>query len=388
MSGSSSLRLNGAPTNTMQIRVEGQQANNNRLISRSDQLQPSVEALQEMSVQTSNFAPEYGQIAGGLFNLVAKSGTNQFHGSLFEYLVNEDLGAGLPFTDSGNGHLLRPPNRRNDFGGSLGGRVWIPKLYDGRNKTFFYLAFEAFYQKQTTAGILQTVPTVAMRGGDFSGALTGKVLGTDPLGRSIPENTIYDPRTNQTVGGQIVRDPFPGNIVPPSRLDQVALKVQSFIPLPTRPGILNNWDQSFVADTTEYIPSVKIDQNFSKGKLTFFYSRYRGPHYNGSDGLPIPLTKLRYVNTLSWTTRVNYDQPITPTLLIHAGVGFVRHPNPDESIPEIQNYDALGQLGLKGALFGKGVPSLNNLPSATGGGFRWLSAPTAGRSGSTSRPPC
>jgi hypothetical protein len=134
MSGSSSLRLNGASTNTMQIRVEGQQANNNRLISRSDQLQPSVEALQEMSVQTSNFAPEYGQIAGGLFNLVAKSGTNQFHGSLFEYLVNEDLGAGLPFTDSGNGHLLRPPNRRNDFGGSLGGRVWIPKLYDGRNK--------------------------------------------------------------------------------------------------------------------------------------------------------------------------------------------------------------------------------------------------------------
>src|SRR5437764_7268746 len=144
------LRLNGSVPNTFQVRVEGQEANNNRLMIRQDQLQPSVEALQEVSVQTSNFSAEYGQVSGGMFNLTTKSGTNQFHGSLFEYFVNEDLGAGIPFTDSGHGHLLRPPNRRNDFGGSFGGPVWIPKLYNARNKTFFFFADDALYQRQVS----------------------------------------------------------------------------------------------------------------------------------------------------------------------------------------------------------------------------------------------
>jgi len=110
----STIKLNGAPPDTDSIRVEGQDANNTRLMSRQDQLQPSVEALEEVSVQTSNFAPEYGQVSGGMFNLVARSGTNQFHGSAFEYFVNEDLAAGIPFTNSGHGHLLRPKNRRHD----------------------------------------------------------------------------------------------------------------------------------------------------------------------------------------------------------------------------------------------------------------------------------
>lgn len=381
------LRLNGSVPNSFQVRVEGQEANNNRLMIRQDQLQPSVEALQEVSVQASNFSAEYGQVAGGMFNLTTKSGTNQFHGSLFEYFVNEDLGAGIPFTDSGHGHLLRPPNRRNDFGGSIGGPVWIPKLYNGRNRTFFFFTLEEFHQRQVTAGLLQTVPTAAMRNGDFSGALTGKTLGTDPLGRPILENMIYDPASFQTISGQVITNPFPGNIIPPSRFDPVALKIQSLIPAPTRSGALNNWDQGFTADTTERIPSVKIDENFGARKLSFFYSRYSGPHYNGSDGLPVPITRVRYIETLSYTTRLNYDQPITPTLLVHAGVGFIRHPNPDFSIPEVLNYDPVAGLGLKGALFGKGFPVITGLSSATGGGMSlpmganggpiWLDKPTA-----------
>src|SRR5579884_3285750 len=388
ISSYSTIRLNGAPINTFQVRVEGQQANNNRLMIRQDQLQPSVEALQEVSVQASNFSAEYGQVAGGMFNLTAKSGTNQFHGSLFEYFVNEDLGAGIPFTNSGHGHLLRPPNRRNDFGGSFGGPVWIPKLYDGHNRTFFFFAIEEFYQRQVTAGVRQTVPTLAMRTGDFSGALTGKVLGTDPAGRQILENAIYDPNSDHTVNGQIVRDPFPNNTIPMSRLDPVALKIQSLIPAPVRSGTLNNWDQSYAQVTTERIPSIKIDQFFpNQGKLSFFYSRYVGPHYNGSDGLPVPITMVRLINTLSYTIRLNYDQPVTPTFLVHAGVGFVRHPNPDYSIPEVLNYDPIAGLGLKGALFGKGFPGISGLSSPTGGGMGlnmgangapiWLNKPTA-----------
>ena len=101
ISSYSSLKVGGAPLNTFQIRVEGMEANNHRLMIRVDQVQPSVESLEEMTVHTSNFAAEYGQVAGGIFNLTAKSGTNTFRGSLFEYYVNENLAPAfrLPMTD-------------------------------------------------------------------------------------------------------------------------------------------------------------------------------------------------------------------------------------------------------------------------------------------------
>ena len=105
------------------------EANNHRLMIRIDQVQPSVESLEEMTVHTSNFAAEYGQVAGGIFNLTAKSGTNTFRGSLFEYYVNEKFGAGIPFTNDGTGKLVKPRNRRNNFGGSLGGPVTVPGVY-------------------------------------------------------------------------------------------------------------------------------------------------------------------------------------------------------------------------------------------------------------------
>jgi hypothetical protein len=383
----SSIKLNGAPLDSDSIRVEGQDSNNSRLMYRQDQVQPSVEALEEISVQTSNFAPEYGQVSGGMFNLVAKSGTNQFHGSAFEYFVNEDLAAGLPFTNSGNGHLLRPKNRRHDFGGSIGGPVWIPKLYNGHNRTFFFFAYEKFHQNQNQAGLLQTLPTDAMRNGDFSGALTGKALGTDPAGRSIPENTIYDPRTNSFVNGQTIRDPFPGNVIPLSRMDPVALKIQALIPHATRAGVFNNWDQSYLSYTDEIIPSIKVDEYLgSKGKVSFYYSKYFGPHFNGPDGLPVPLTQNRYLPTTTHTARLNYDLTVTPTFLIHGGVGFMRHVNCDMSVAGVLSFDALTQLGLKGGLPSSGAPAgcltpdihpsqttgmarITGLLSSTGGGL-------------------
>ncbi len=373
VSSYSTIRLNGAPINTFYVNVEGQQANNNRLAIRQDQVQPSVESLEEMSVVTSNFAPEFGQVAGGYINLVTKSGTNQFHGSLFEYLVNEDLGAGQPFTNGGNGHLLRPPNRRDDFGGSIGGPVWIPKVYNGRNKTFFFFTNEQFYQKQVTSGVLQTVPTALMRAGNFSEAITqagSKVIGTDPMQRSIVANTIYDPLTARSVSGQSVTDPFPGNIIPSSRLDPVALKIQALIPPPTYPGTINNWDQIYNQITTEWIPSIKIDENLTNNdKLSFYYSGYSGPHYNGSDGLPVPITQVRHIDTLSRTWRVNYDRTITPTLLLHAGLGFLRHVNPDLSVPGSLSYNPVTGLGLTGAVFDTGFPGISMLNSPTGGGM-------------------
>ena len=257
ISSYSSLKVGGAPLNTFQIRVEGMEANNHRLMIRVDQVQPSVESLEEMTVHTSNFAAEYGQVAGGIFNLTAKSGTNTFRGSLFDYYVHENLGAGIPFTNDGSGNLVKPQNRRNNYGGSLGGPITVPKVYEGRNRTFFFYSFEQFRQLETRAGLLQTMPTDRMRNGDFGEALTGRVLATDPLGRPIMENAIYDPRTTRVVNGQVVRDPFPNNVIPRELLDPVALKIQDNIPRATRPGMINNWDQSFPADTIKSISTIK-----------------------------------------------------------------------------------------------------------------------------------
>ncbi len=369
ISGTSTITMNGVPSNTFRINVEGQEANNARNISRQDQMEPSVESLQEVSVESSNFSAEYGQVGGGYFNFVVKSGTNQIHGSGFEYFVNEDLGAGQPFTNDGNGHLIRPPNRRNDFGGSIGGPVYIPHVYDGRNKSFFFFSYEEFLQTQTTT-TFATVPTAAMRTGDFSGAQTGRVLGTDPLGRSILENTVYDPLSAfPAPNGQIVTNPFPGNIIPMSRMDPVALKIQSLIPLPTNSALINNWQENVVAATTESIPTLKIDQNFGNlGKLTFYWSRYYGPHNQYGDGLPTPITGMHRILSQANTFRLNYDQPVTPRFLIHAGVGFIRLDSPDQSLPAVRSYNSVTELGLIGAI-SSGFPDITGLSSASGGGM-------------------
>jgi hypothetical protein len=370
ISSYSSLKVGGAPLNTFQIRVEGMEANNHRLMIRIDQVQPSVESLEEMTVHTSNFAAEYGQVAGGIFNLTAKSGTNTLRGSLFEYYVNEKFGSGIPFTNDGNGKLVKPPNRRNNFGGSLGGPVTIPGVYNGRNRTFFFYSFEQFRQIETRSGLLQTMPTERMRNGDFGEALTGRVLATDPLGRPIMENAIYDPRTTRVVNGQVVRDPFPNNVIPRELLDPVALKIQDYIPRPTRAGMINNWDQSYPADTIKSIATIKADHNFTtSGKLSGYYSRYWGPHYNGSDGLPIPITKVRRFATATDTIRVTYDWTLSATTLLNSRVGFVRHWNPDFGLPEVLNFDPVAGLGLRGAVNGIGFPVIGAMFTQTGGGM-------------------
>ncbi len=178
LNGWNDIKVNGAPNGSFRIIFEGQDATSNLNPRVSDESQPSMESIQEFTLQTSNFAPEFGQVIGGLFNFTARSGTNQFHGSAYDYSTNEDLGAGQPFTNSGNGHLLRPPNRQNDFGGSIGGPVWIPKVYNGHDRTFFFFNYE-MYRKHQATDTFGTVPTAAMRNGDFSSVLTGKILNTD-----------------------------------------------------------------------------------------------------------------------------------------------------------------------------------------------------------------
>src|SRR6185503_19806507 len=114
------IRVNGMPNVTFGIRLEGQDQTRPLDPNNSDMVAPSVEAVQEISVQTSNFAAEYGQAAGGLFNFTTRSGTNTLHGSAYGYFVNEGLHAGRPFTDNGGGGHIRPKDRKMDYGASLG----------------------------------------------------------------------------------------------------------------------------------------------------------------------------------------------------------------------------------------------------------------------------
>ena len=125
-------------------------------------------------------------------------------------------------TRRGPTHLVRPP-AVTTTGSRLAVQLVLPKIYNGRNKTFFFFNFEQFRETQNISGQTITVPTPAFRKGNFSAALTGKNLGTDVLGRAILENTIYDPLTQRTLlTGQVVRDPFPNNTIPLSQMDPVA----------------------------------------------------------------------------------------------------------------------------------------------------------------------
>jgi hypothetical protein len=369
--GQNVIRVNGMPNSSQSMMFEGQEATNSLSAARIDELQPSVESIEAVALQTSNFAPEFGQIVGGLFNFNAKSGTNQLHGSMYGYLANDDLNAGVPFTNNGQGHLIRPVVRRNDFGFSVGGPAYIPHVYDGRNKTFFFIGWEFYKQVQTISGVYQTVPTMAMRNGDFSQILTGKNVGTAPNGAGILENTIYDPASASSVNGQVVTTAFPGNIIPASRISPIAAKIQQFIPTPSNGNLVNNWQQIYPTPKFQSVPSMKFDQNISAAqKVSFYYSEFRTDQYVTPDGLPSPITALRILYERNRTMRANYDFTVTPRLLLHAGAGYIMYRNPDEALTSVLTYDAPGQLGLLG-----GIPN-NFTGTATATGFPRITALT------------
>ena len=357
--------INGSPGGAFKVIVEGQDlTSSNDTIWTSTVSAASVEMISEFSFQGSNFAAEFGQTLGGVFNFTTKSGTNQFHGSLFEYFTNEALDARRPFAGL-------PLSRKHDFGGTIGGPVWIPKVYNGRNKTFFFFNYEKFRVRTRATGTYDTLPTEAFRNGDFSAALTGRVLnGTDPLGRPLLENVVYDPQTERVApNGQLVRDPFPGNIIPRNRLDPVALKIQTLLPAVNRAGNVLNWQQNTATGKFQDIPAVKVDHNFTDAiRTSFYYSAQHTDQITANDGLPIPITERRDQAIYGHTTRLNYDHSLTPTLFFHLGGGYVRFHNPDSSPADVLSYDAKGLLGFNGsATDPAGFPRITGLSSSFGG---------------------
>ena len=368
--------VNGMPSNSQSIRIDGQDATGTiwKVIQQNSQA-GSVDAIQEVSVQTSNFAAEYGQVGGGYFNFTMKSGTNQFHGSGYDYFVNEALNAGLPYTDAGTltplkkGQHIRNAVRRTDYGATIGGPIQIPKVYDGKDKSFFFFSFEQFRENQTISNGIQTVPTDAYRTGDFTssgcyawvagpnfcafrpaiayttGALAGQPA-VDPAGHTLMNGEVFDPRTTRTVNGSLVRDPFPNQQIPQTAayVSPVFTAIQNSFPHATNGNLTNNYAiptySNFSHDTTW---SAKIDHSISPTiKISGYLSRLmqNSPNANGFNYIasaPAP-TSNRNV-----TARLNYDQTLRPTMLLHVGIGYIWQRQPTDTPAFDQS--ALGLTG-------------------------------------------
>jgi hypothetical protein len=371
--GNLQARVNGLPDSSFRVLVDGQDITNSIDPSHLSESHPSIESIQEVQLTASNFAAEFGRVGGGLFNFTSRSGSNQFHGSGYEYLTNEDFGAGQPFTSSGNGHLLRPQNRSHDFGFSVGGPVFLPKIYSGRNRTFFFFNLEEWrLRASSSGGTFSTIPTAAYRQGNFSSALTGRTLGMDPLGNPILENMIYDPLSDRLVNGQTVRSAFPDNTIPLSRIDPVAAKIQALIPMATNSALVNNYGITDSYTIVKPVPSIKVDHYFGPAtKVSFYWSEWRQDRSkNALDGLPQPISPARIYTDRTPTYRFNVDRTVTPTFLVHFGAGLVHYQHLDSAPEATLNYDAVAKLGLVGsAKTPAGMPTVTGLSANSNGGM-------------------
>ena len=261
--------LAGGRTQSQMFWIDGGAGQNVRIGQGQINLDPPVETVSEMRILSNNNAAEYGGSAGGIIVETTKSGTNQLHGSAYEYLRNDAMDAPGFFAPVSGNQKIKPKLRYNVFGGTVGG----PIIHD---KTFFFGAYEG--QRLRTGGVdTLTVPTALQRAGDFSETANAQ-------GRQI---VIYDPSTTRLVNGVNVRDPFPGNRIPTDRLDSVGLKLMQFYPLPNRnPDNItgaNNFRANYVAASDANFYMAKVDHSLSDNdKLTGRYFFNGGPTRNSS----------------------------------------------------------------------------------------------------------
>lgn len=253
--------INGGMANTSKVLLDGATQVN----SSSGDLAytPPLESVGELKLITNNYSAEYGMSGGGVVTAASESGTNLYHGSAYEYVRNTDFNANGWYPN----HVgqERSTYHENNFGFSVGGPLSIPKIYDAKNRTFFFLNLE--WDPQSTPSLITgTVPTPAMRDGDFSGLV-------DENGNKI---TVYDPNTTALVPGTTntwTRSPFPGNILPPDRMSSpIVQNVLSYYPLPNTTGvegIYNNFVITRTRKTSQNTFLARVDQNFGNSHKAF-----------------------------------------------------------------------------------------------------------------------
>lgn len=278
---------------------------------------PSVDAVQEFNVMTSNYSAQFGRSGSGVINVVLKSGTNQLHGSVYEFLRNSALDSNNYFSNL-HGRPL-PLFHRSQFGASLNGPVVIPKIYDGRNKTFFLFSYEGLRQGSATQ-LTTTVPTALERAGDFSQTVNKQ-------GQPV---TIYDPVTTVASGSGFVRQPFANDVIPTTRIDPVAKAIVNYYPLPNTPGGLGGVNNYFASGTSTFTTNsldAKVTEVLnSRNRIFVRYSQ-------NSQDTPMAFLFPKAVQIaeggqnfpdFSHSAAIDYTFTASPTLVIDTEFGFSR----------------------------------------------------------------
>ncbi len=325
LGGDNGFILGGGQAAAYGTTLDGVTANTTRALSQSWVAvnAPSIEAVTEFTVETNGFKAEFGQASGGIMSFASKSGTNALHGSAYDFVRNEKFDANN-FFNNGRG-IQRQIYKQHDFGASAGGPVWIPKIYNGKNRTFFFWSYEAFRNRDGANGTVATVPSAEMYDGDFHNWVNAS-------GVMYP---IYDPTTQVTAaGGTVTRQVFPGNIIPKNLFDPTVQKAIAVFrggptPLPNNgaaPGTLNYVVNNFlITNGTEVRPNTKIsvkgDHNFSaKSRIAGYWGYNRSsqkPGANGPAGLPGLFVNYNDLQRNSDVFRGTWDYAITPTMFNH-----------------------------------------------------------------------
>lgn len=260
--------VNGGRSNTSEVLLDGAETRNST--TNDIAYTPPLETVQEFKVITNNFSSEYGRSGGGVLTAATRSGTNELHGSFYEFLRNDKLNAN-GWTNNRSG-LARSTFRRNEYGIAGGGPVYIPRLYNGRNRTFFFANWEQVPQRSPD-NIRVTAPTLAQRNGDFSQTFTNRA-------QLIQIFDWTTTRPDPTRAGRFIREQFPDNRIPSSRFDPIALKAMTFLPPPNRDELVNNYVLNNTRQNDTGKLFFRIDHNIgSKQRWFFTFGRQKNDQF-------------------------------------------------------------------------------------------------------------
>ncbi|MCC7500170.1 MAG: carboxypeptidase regulatory-like domain-containing protein, partial [Bryobacterales bacterium] len=345
----SAVSINGGPGVFNNYVLDG--GNNNQAQQADINVQPAVDAVEEFKVQHNSMSAEYGFTLGGVVNVVTKSGTNDPHGALYHFLRNDKFDARNTFADT------RAPFRYNQFGGSLGGPIVLPRIYSGMNRSFFFTNYEEWRYRRYENPIIR-VPTAAEREGDFSNLRAAS-------GALIP---IFDPLTTRAnpSGSGFIRDPFADNRIPQNRIDPVSRNVLPFYPLPNRApsdpftnanNYLSTIDETqSMRQLTSKLDHRISDSNSIYGRYTYY--RHRTDGGVGGSPYPDPLVRQRIDNFVTHNLIVNNTHTINPATINEFRAGLARSYFPFESLSYGKNIPQ--QLGLPASVPPDTFPSIGN----------------------------
>jgi hypothetical protein len=361
--GTSSISVDGNPQFSVQWQIDGLDDtvnDENKGYSRVAYIPPSG-SITELKLQASPYDTSVGHVLGPVVSVNSKSGTNSYHGTAYYWFKNSALDANDFFANRSG--QKKPVYQDHRYGVTFGGPLTIPHLYQGRDKTFVFFAWEGnrYTSPATTAGQTGTVPTAAERAGDFSGLLK--------LG---PQYQIYNPFTTvPAANGRYTRSPIPGNIIPQSLLNPVGLKLASLYPLPNQPGTIDGQNNYFYPDVRKILSDSfmgRLDHSFSQNNRLFLRMNHYFFHIpKNSLGVPASVFSQDQINQGAVLDDV---WVVNPSLVINFRYGLTA-----AEFPEVRGTEGtnLTSLGFSPELAKLVDPSLSTVPRVAVSPFSTLS---------------